>query len=241
MLDVRGLVAGYGPLTVLHGIDLAVAAGETLAVVGANGAGKTTLLRTLSGLQAPRAGRILLDGVDATSLPAHGFAQRGLSHVPEGRKVFKPMSVRANLEVGAYCRTDRDASSIAQDLGRIFALFPRLEERAGQAAGTLSGGEQQMLAIGRALMGRPRLLLLDEPSLGLAPKVIAEIFAVLRRVAAEGMAIVLVEQNVRLALRTAQRACVLQTGRVVLTGSSAEVLETDLLRDAYLGGTMEAA
>jgi branched-chain amino acid transport system ATP-binding protein len=241
MLEIRGLVAGYGPLTVLHGIDLTVGAGETLAIIGANGAGKTTLLRTISGLQTPRGGRMTLDGVDVTTLPTHTLAQRGVSHVPEGRKIFKPMDVRSNLEVGAYCRRDRDARSIAQDLERIFTLFPRLRERARQVAGTLSGGEQQMLAIGRALMGRPRLLLLDEPSLGLAPQVILEIFDVIRRVNAEGMAIILVEQNVRLSLRTAQRACVLQTGRLVLEGSSAEVLNTDLLRDAYLGGAVETA
>jgi branched-chain amino acid transport system ATP-binding protein len=238
MLDVRGLTSGYGPLTILHGVDLSVGAGEIVAIVGANGAGKTTLLRTLSGLIRARAGTVMLDGVDVTGLATHSLAQAGLGHVPEGRKIFKPMDVLSNLEVGACARRQRDRVSIRQDLDRVFTLFPRLAERHTQIAGTLSGGEQQMLAVGRALMGRPRLLLLDEPSLGLAPMVFLEIFAAVRRICAEGVAIVLVEQNVRLALQNAKTACVLQSGRVVLNGPSAEVLGTDLVQQAYLGGTM---
>ncbi len=241
MIEIDSLVAGYGAVEVLHGISLAVQPGEMLAIVGANGAGKTTLLRAVSGLLPIRAGRVRLGGVDVTGKPAHAMAQRGLCHVPEGRKIFKPMNVLANLEVGACCRRDRTRASITDDLDRVFTLFPRLRERTRQLAGTLSGGEQQMLAIGRALMGRPRVLLLDEPSLGLAPQVFLEIFDVLRRIRAEGLAMLVVEQNVRLALQSAERACVLQTGRVVLTGSSAEVLDTDLVQQAYLGGTIEPA
>jgi branched-chain amino acid transport system ATP-binding protein len=237
MLEVRGLVAGYGPLTVLHGIDLSVAAGETLAIVGANGAGKTTLLRTLSGLIRASAGTVTLDGKPAGGT-THELMRRGLCHVPEGRKIFKPMDVRSNLEVGSYGWPGRSRASMARDLARIFALFPRLAERQRQLAGTLSGGEQQMLAVGRALMGHPRALLLDEPSLGLAPKVFLEIFEVVKQICTTGVAVVLVEQNVRLALRTAHKACVMQTGRVVLSGTSAELLQSDLVQQAYLGGTM---
>ena len=241
MLEVHDLVAGYGAVTVLHRVTLDVRAGEMLAIIGANGAGKTTLLRAISGLLHLRGGSVRLGGEDVSGRPCHALAQRGLCHVPEGRRVFRPMSVRANLELGSCCRRDRDRASVAHDLDRMFTLFPRLAERQHQTAGTLSGGEQQMLAVGRALMGRPRLLLLDEPSLGLAPLVFLEIFAVLRRICAEGIGIVLVEQNVRLALQSAGRACVLQTGRVVLQGPSAELLHSELIQQAYLGGAVRTA
>ena len=235
MLEIRGLVAGYGPLTVLHGIDLTVGAGETLAIIGANGAGKTTLLRTISGLQTPRGGRMTLDGVDVTTLPTHTLAQRGVSHVPEGRKIFKPMDVRSNLEVGAYCRRDRDARSIAQDLERIFTLFPRLRERARQVAGTLSGGEQQMLAIARALMAAPKLLLLDEPSLGLAPLVVSAVYETIGRLRKDGLTLLVVEQNIELALRMADRTYVLDTGRIAASGRSSELNSMANLHQAYFG------
>jgi branched-chain amino acid transport system ATP-binding protein len=240
MLTVVDLVAGYGPVTVLHQVGITVNAGEAIAIVGANGAGKTTLLRTLSGLLKSQSGRVQLNDRDVTGFPTHALARLGLCHVPEGRRIFAPMDVRSNLELGSFCRRDRSRGSIAEDLERVFALFPRLADRQWQTAGTLSGGEQQMLAIGRALMGRPRLLLLDEPSLGLAPQVFLEIFEVIGRIRAEGVAIVLVEQNVRLALRSTQYAFVLQTGRVVLRGPSSEVLQSELIRTAYLGGAVKA-
>jgi branched-chain amino acid transport system ATP-binding protein len=238
LLEVRGLTSGYGPLEVLRGIDVNVEPHQTVAIVGANGAGKTTFLRTVSGLLRATGGKVRFEGRDVTDLPAHALAQAGISHVPEGRKVFKPLDVETNLELGSYSRRDRTARSIRDDIEKTFQLFPRLRERRKQIAGTLSGGEQQMLAIGRALMGRPRLLLLDEPSLGLAPQIFLEIFQVLAKVRQEGVAILVVEQNVRLALEHAQIAYIFQTGRVVLSGDSRDVLATDLVKQAYLGGAL---
>lgn len=240
MLEVRGLKAAYGLVEAIHGVDLVVPAGQAVALIGANGAGKTTFLRTVSGLMRASAGQVRLDGRDVTALPAHALAQAGLSHVPEGRKVFKPLDVESNLELGSYSRRDCDAASVRADLERIYAMFPRLKERRRQMAGTLSGGEQQMVAIGRALMGRPRLLLLDEPSLGLAPQVTLEIFSVLGRVRAEGVAMLVVEQNVQLALEHSQFAYVFQTGRAVLSGPSREILDNELVKEAYLGGAVVA-
>jgi branched-chain amino acid transport system ATP-binding protein len=241
MFEVKSLVAGYGLVEAVHGIDLKVEAGQAVAIIGANGAGKTTFLRTISGLMKPWSGTITFGGRDVTRLAAHQLAQAGISHVPEGRKVFKPLEVETNLELGSYSRRDRTAASIRDDIERMYQLFPRLRERRRQVAGTLSGGEQQMVAVARALMGRPRLLLLDEPSLGLAPQIFIEIFDVLDRVRAEGVSMLVVEQNVRLALEHTQAAYVFQTGRVVLSGSSTDMLTSDLVKEAYLGGAAAVA
>jgi branched-chain amino acid transport system ATP-binding protein len=241
MFEVKGLKAGYGLVEAVHGIDLKVEAGQAVAIIGANGAGKTTFLRTISGLQKCWAGSVTFDGRDVTQLAAHQLAQAGISHVPEGRKIFKPLAVETNLELGSYSRRDRTAASIRGDIDKMYQLFPRLRERRGQIAGTLSGGEQQMVAVARALMGRPKLLLLDEPSLGLAPQIFTEIFSVLDRVRADGVGILVVEQNVRLALEHSQFGYVFQTGRVVLSGPSGDMLESDLVKEAYLGGVAASA
>jgi branched-chain amino acid transport system ATP-binding protein len=235
-LAVEGLSAGYDRIQVLHGVDLRVAPGELLAVVGANGAGKTTLLRVVSGLLPARAGRVLLDGRPVTGTAPERLAGAGVAHVPENRLVFPGMSVLDNLALGAYARR-RDGAERTEETRRfVLDLFPRLADRQQQSAGTLSGGEQQMLAIGRGLMARPTLLLLDEPSLGLAPKLVSEIFAVLGRLRDEGgMAFVLVEQNARAALRIADRAVVLDRGRVSLEGTPEQLLEDPRVQAAYLG------
>jgi branched-chain amino acid transport system ATP-binding protein len=231
MLDVRELEARYGRIPALHGIDLRVGAGELVALVGANGAGKTTLLKALSGVQAC-SGKITFQGSEIHSLPPEARVALGVVHVPEGRQVFGPLSVEDNLRLGAYRRGGGEA---ARTLERVYAMFPVLAERRRQAAGTLSGGEQQMLAIGRALMAQPRLLLLDEPSMGLAPRLVAEIFAAIGKLRAADTAILLVEQNAAAALAIAERAYVLETGRVVLTGSGRELLADAGVRAAYLG------
>ncbi len=233
MLEVAGLCAGYGHVRVLEDVSLSVGEGECVTVIGANGSGKSTLLKTLGGLLRPSAGRVALEGADVTGTPAEKLVRRGVALVPEGRRLFGPMSVAENLALGAY---SRGKASTAEDLERVHTLFPVLAERASQPAATLSGGEQQMLAIGRALMSRPRLLLLDEPSLGLAPKVIASIFAVLEELRAAGLTILLVEQDARLALRHADRGYVMRTGRVVLSGRAAELAANDDVRLIYLGG-----
>jgi branched-chain amino acid transport system ATP-binding protein len=238
MLEVRQLVSGYGPVEAVHGIDLEVAEGKAVAIIGANGAGKTTFLRTISGLMPLWSGSVTFEGRDVTRLSAHELARVGISHVPEGRKVFKPLDVETNLELGSYSRRDRTGASTRQDLERIYELFPRLRERRRQVTGTLSGGEQQMVAVGRALMGRPRLLLLDEPSLGLAPQIFHEIFAVLRRIMAEGVGMLIVEQNVRLALENTESAYVFQTGKVALHGPSRDLLTNETVKKAYLGGSI---
>jgi branched-chain amino acid transport system ATP-binding protein len=232
-LRVEGLSAGYGRIEVLHGIDLTVGAGELVAVVGANGAGKTTLLRAVSGLLPPRTGTVRLGDQDVTGRPAERLAALGMAHVPEGRLVFPGMSVADNLALGAYVHRRRRTTG---GLDEIYELFPRLADRRVQAAGTLSGGEQQMLAIGRGLAAQPRLLLLDEPSLGLAPKLVTEIFAVLATLRDRGdLGVVLVEQNARAALRIADRALVLDRGRVFLEGTPDELLEDARVQAAYLG------
>jgi branched-chain amino acid transport system ATP-binding protein len=231
MLDVTGLESRYGRIPVLHGIDLAVRAGELVALVGGNGAGKTTLLRAISGVQ-PSSGRMSFDGKPIESLSAEGRVARGIVQCPEGRQVFGPLSVEDNLRLGAYRRGGAQAH---ETLKRVYALFPALAERRRQAAGTLSGGQQQMLAIGRALMAQPRLLLLDEPSMGLAPRLVAEIFAAIRKLRANDTAILLVEQNAAAALAIADRGYVLETGRVALTGSGAQLLADSGVRAAYLG------
>jgi len=232
VLEVRDLHVAYGEIPALKGISLSVGAGEIVALLGSNGAGKTTTLRTLSGLLAPRAGDIVLEGRPIAGLPAHVIVRRGIAHVPEGRRVFNRLSVRENLEMGAYTRSD---AGVAADLERVFTLFPRLRERRAQVAGTLSGGEQQMLAIARALMGSPRLLLLDEPSMGLAPVLVEQIFETVQDINRQGTTILLVEQNAALALDVAQRAYVLETGSIVLSGAAADLARDQDVRRAYLG------
>jgi branched-chain amino acid transport system ATP-binding protein len=232
VLRVEGLSVAYGAILALRGVDFEVQSGEIATLIGSNGAGKSTLLRAVSGLLRPRSGRIWFEGVDITAERADRRVARGISQVPEGRRIFANLTVRENLQMGAYLRDPRDSSAYE----RALALFPRLRERLGQSAGTLSGGEQQMLAIGRALMAQPRLLLLDEPSLGLAPLLVQQIFAIIQEINAQGTTVVLVEQNARQALRVAQRAYVLETGAVTLSGSAPELARDERVRRAYLGG-----
>jgi len=233
LLELRAVEVAYGDLPALRGVSVSVEAGETLSVVGANGAGKTTMLRAISGLLPPRAGQILLDGVRLDRLPSHAIVERGVVQVPEGRKIFPSLTVLENLELGSYVSA---AKARRRDgLEQVFGLFPRLQERRGQAAGTMSGGEQQMLAIGRALMARPRVLMLDEPSLGLAPIVVKEIFRVIGEINRLGTTVLLVEQNTRQALALSRRGYVLENGRVVLEGSGAELLGNAHVKRAYLG------
>jgi branched-chain amino acid transport system ATP-binding protein len=237
LLDVRNLEAGYGHLKVLHGVSLAVRPGEIAAVIGANGAGKTTLLRVLSGLLRPDAGEIRFDGASIAGWPPERIAALGLVHIPERRQLFGPLRVEDNLLLGAYLRFRREPRvAIQTDLERVYALFPRLKERRRQFAGTLSGGEQQMLAIGRGLMARPRLVLLDEPSLGLAPLLVRELFRVIAELRAHGQTLLLVEQNARQALRVADAAWVLETGRILLQGEGSSLLASPVVEKAYLGG-----
>jgi len=234
ILSVKGVETFYGAIQALHGVDLEVARGEIVTLIGANGAGKSTLLMTICGNPRARSGAIVLDGEDITSLPTHQIVRRGVAQVPEGRRIFARMSVYENLQMGAILG---DPANFKSDLDRVFAMFPRLAERRDQRGGTLSGGEQQMLAIGRALMSRPRLLLLDEPSLGLAPLIVRQIFDSIGRIAREeGVTIFLVEQNAFHALRLADRAYVLANGRVRLSGSGRELLANQEVRAAYLEG-----
>ncbi len=232
VLKVRGLTSHYGRIQALHGIDLDVRQGQLVALVGANGAGKTTLLRALSGVQPISAGSVSLFGQDITRLAPARRVRLGLCQVPEGRQVFGPMSIEDNLRLGAYTRTDGD---VATDLERMYAIFPILKEKRQLPAGTLSGGQQQMLAMARALMGRPKLLLLDEPSMGLAPLLIEEIFRVIQRLKAEGITIFLVEQNAHAALSIADIGYVIETGKTILTGTGPELLRNDEVKQAYLG------
>ncbi|MFI5337813.1 MAG: ABC transporter ATP-binding protein [Opitutales bacterium] len=235
MLTVTDLSVSYGAIKALDGISFHLEAGRIATLIGANGAGKTTTLRTLSGLLRAQSGRILFQGEDISRLPPHRIVARGLAHVPEGRMVFANLTVEENLAMGAYLQ--RDPARIARQRDYVFAMFPRLHERLAQPAGTLSGGEQQMLAIGRALMGDPRLLLLDEPSLGLAPKLISTIFEKILEINRDhGVTILLVEQNARLALEISHHAYVLETGRIVLQGPSGQLRDDPLLKAAYLGG-----
>ena len=234
LLQVRGLRGRYGPVEVLHGVDLQVEAGELVAIVGANGAGKTTLLHILSGIHRASAGQILLEGQDIGRLPPHRIVQAGICQVPEGRQVFAPLSVEDNLRLGGYSQRHNPAW-VEQQLQFIYTLFPILEERRTQSAGTLSGGQQQMLAIGRALLTRPRLLLLDEPSMGLAPLLVEEILRVVRELNHQGVTILLVEQNARAALGVADRGYVLETGRVAMAASAATLLNDEGIKRAYLG------
>jgi branched-chain amino acid transport system ATP-binding protein len=232
MLSIAGLRAGYGKIEVLHDVALSIEQGQIVTLIGANGAGKTTLLKTISGLIRPAAGTIDFENESIVRRPPHKIVARGLSHVPEGRAILKRMTVLDNLRMGAYVRSD---SEVGRDIDSVFVRFPVLAERRDQMAGTLSGGEQQMLAIGRALVARPRLLLLDEPSLGLAPKFVTRIFLTLRELKQEGKTILLVEQNARQALQVADRGYVMERGRIVLTGSGHELLNTPEVRQTYLG------
>ena len=232
MLEVRDLHVYYGEIHALKGISFSVAEGEIVTLLGNNGAGKTTTLRALSGLLAPRTGDVRLDQTSLLSIAAHDIVQKGITHVPEGRRIFNRLTVTENLEMGAYTRSDR---AIGQDMEQVFTVFPRLKERRVQVAGTLSGGEQQMLAIGRALMARPRLLLLDEPSMGLAPVLVEQIFETVLTINKQGVTILLVEQNAAMALSIAGRGYVLETGRIALEGGAAELADNPEVRRAYLG------
>ncbi|MBI4562450.1 MAG: ABC transporter ATP-binding protein [Candidatus Rokubacteria bacterium] len=232
MLEVTDLHVYYGEIHALKGVTLGVGKGEIVTLLGNNGAGKTTTLKTLSGLLAPRQGQITLEGEPLLGVPPHEIVRRGIAHVPEGRRIFNRLTVLENLEMGAYARSD---GGVDQDLNRVFAIFPRLKERRSQVAGTLSGGEQQMLAIARALMAAPRLLLLDEPSMGLAPVLVEQIFETILEINREGTTILLVEQNAAMALSIAHRGYVLETGAIVLSGSAAELQENAEVRRAYLG------
>jgi len=232
LLELKGLKISYGGINAVKGIDLTVREGEMVALIGANGAGKTTTLKAICGLLAPAAGRVHYRGEDVTRAPSYALVERGLALVPEGRQVFGRLTTEENLEMGAYARRDQ---GINADLQRIYRLFPRLHERRRQTAGTLSGGEQQMLAIGRALMSAPRLLLLDEPSMGLAPLMVQRIFETIRKVAAEGVTVLLVEQNAKLALEVSSRGYVMESGLITLAAASGTLLDDPQVRQAYLG------
>jgi branched-chain amino acid transport system ATP-binding protein len=235
MLEIRGLRVSYGPIEVLHGVDLSVREGAITTLIGANGAGKSTLLRAISGLVRASDGEIRYDGRDVRTLAPERIVAAGLTHCPEGRHVFPEMTVRENLDLGAFRR--RDARGVRESLTEVYGLFPRLQERCEQRAGTLSGGEQQMLAIGRALMSRPRLLLLDEPSLGIAPNLVRQIFSTIVAINRDaGVTIFLVEQNANMALRFAETGYVLETGRIVLTDTAENLRSSNDVRRAYLGG-----
>ena len=232
MLEVRGLETCYGKIRALRGVSIDVPEGAIVGIIGANGAGKTTLMRTIAGVLAPRAGSIRFRGEDIAGLPPHGILRRGVALVPEGRAILSRMTVRENLEMGAYVRRDRE---VAADMERVMDRFPVLRQRQGQPGGSLSGGEQQMLAIARALLSAPGLLLLDEPTLGLAPLVVADIFRIVREINASGTTVLLVEQNVRQAMKVSSRTYVLETGRIVLSGPSAALAEEPRIKAAYLG------
>lgn len=234
MLVLDQIHTYYDRIHALKGVSLTVERGEIVTLIGSNGAGKTTTLRTISGLLKPRAGNILLEGAPIDELPAHAITRLGISHSPEGRRIFARLTVAENLEMGAFARNDQQG--IRQDMARVLELFPRLRERLHQRGGTLSGGEQQMLAMARALMSRPRLLLLDEPSMGLAPLLVEQIFQIIRNINEQGVTILLVEQNAHVALSIAHRAYVLETGAIVLAGQAADVLASPQVREAYLGG-----
>jgi len=233
LLEISGLKVAYGGIHAIKGIDLHVASGELVALIGSNGAGKTTTLKTLAGLLHPADGKIHYDGKSLHNVEAHRRASMGIALVPEGRGVFARMTIEENLLMGAYSRSDK--TGIATDLGRMYKLFPRLAERSDQVAGTLSGGEQQMVAMARALMSSPRLLMLDEPSMGLAPLMVQKIFDTIRNIAALGMSILLVEQNAKLALEVAQRGYVMEGGDITLSGAAGELLGSDAVQRAYLG------
>ena len=233
MLEIRDLQVYYGMIQAIKGISLDVNQGEVIALIGANGAGKTTTLHTITGLLKPKVGSITFDGVDITKVAPHKIVSMGMAHVPEGRRVFAELSVLQNLKLGAYTRSDKN--EIEESLAKVYKRFPRLEERKNQMAGTLSGGEQQMLAMGRALMLKPKIILMDEPSMGLSPIFVNEIFSIIQDVSADGVTVLLVEQNAKKALSIADRAYVLETGKIVLDGNAKELMNNDSIKKAYLG------
>ena len=233
MLEVKDLEVYYGVIQAIKGVSFHVEKGEVIALIGANGAGKTTILHTVTGLISPKKGSVIFEGKDITKVPAHKIVSMGMAHVPEGRRVFAELSVYENLKMGAYTRTDK--AEIEESLKNVYKRFPRLEERKNQMAGTLSGGEQQMLAMGRALMSKPGIILMDEPSMGLSPILVNEIFDIIRSVSESGTTVLLVEQNAKKALSIADRAYVLETGNIVLEGRAKELLEDDSIKKAYLG------
>ena len=233
MLEVRDLQVYYGMIHAIKGISFDVNQGEVIALIGANGAGKTTTLHTITGLLAPKSGSVLFEGKDITKVPAHKIVSMGMAHVPEGRRVFAELSVYENLKMGAYTRKDK--KEIEESLANVYKRFPRLEERKNQMAGTLSGGEQQMLAMGRALMSKPKIILMDEPSMGLSPIFVNEIFDIIREVSEGGTTVLLVEQNAKKALSIADRGYVLETGNIVLEGDAKMLLDNDQVKKAYLG------
>jgi branched-chain amino acid transport system ATP-binding protein len=234
LLEVHDLNVYYGAIHALQGVSFGLDEGEIVSLIGANGAGKSTTLKTISGLLRPRTGNVVFRGEPLARSAAQDIVRRGIIHVPEGRKIFAPLTVEENLEMGAFTRSD--PAEIRQSMERVFKSFPRLKERLSQLGGTLSGGEQQMLAIGRGMMARPRVLLLDEPSMGLAPILVEEIFAIIKEINAQGVSILLVEQNALMALSIAHRGYVLETGRIVLTGTGQELLHNPEVESAYLGG-----
>jgi branched-chain amino acid transport system ATP-binding protein len=233
LLQVKDLKVAYGGIHAVKGIDLEVKQGELVALIGANGAGKTTTLKTLMGMVKPAGGEIIFDGKSTAKLPAHDYVKQGLVMVPEGRGIFSRLTVEENLLMGAYSRNDK--AEIANDMERVYQLFPRLKERYKQLAGTLSGGEQQMVAMGRAMLGRPKLLLLDEPSMGLAPIIVQKIFEIIKMIAAEGVTMLLVEQNAKLALQTADRGYVMESGKVTFSDKADALLANEKVQQAYLG------
>lgn len=233
MLEVKDLEVYYGMIQAIKGISFEVNKGEVIALIGANGAGKTTTLHTITGLLSPKKGSVMFEGKDITKIPAHKIVSMGMAHVPEGRRVFADLSVYENLKLGAYTRKDKE--NLNKDLESIYERFPRLAERKNQSAGTLSGGEQQMLAMGRALMSKPSIILMDEPSMGLSPILVNEIFDIIESISKSGTTVLLVEQNAKKALSIADRAYVLETGKIVTSGKASELLEDDSINKAYLG------
>lgn len=233
MLEIKNLEVYYGVIRAIKGISFEVNEGEVIALIGANGAGKTTTLQTITGMLKPKSGEIIFEGTDITKIPGHKIVSMGMAHVPEGRRVFAQLSVYENLKLGAYTRKDKN--EIEESLEKIYQSFPRLKERRNQLAGTLSGGEQQMLAMGRALMSKPKIVLMDEPSMGLSPILVEEIFKIIRDISASGTTVLLVEQNAKKALEIADRGYVLETGNIVLSGDAKDMMNNDSIRKAYLG------
>ena len=233
MLEIKDLEVYYGVIQAIKGVSFEVNQGEVIALIGANGAGKTTILKTITGLLSPKNGSVIFEGKDITKIPAHKIVSLGMAHVPEGRRVFADLSVLENLKMGAFTRKDKN--EINESLQKVYARFPRLEERKNQRAGTLSGGEQQMLAMGRALMSNPKIILMDEPSMGLSPILVNEIFDIIQSVSKSGTTVLLVEQNAKKALSIADRAYVLETGNIVLDGNANDLLNNDSIKKAYLG------
>ncbi len=233
MLEIQDIEVFYGMIQAIKGVSFSVEEGEVIALIGANGAGKTTILHTVSGLLKPKKGKVIFEGQDITKVPGHKIVSMGMAHVPEGRRVFSQLTVLENLKMGAYTRKDK--REVEETLQKVFKHFPRLEERQNQMAGTLSGGEQQMLAMGRALMSHPKIILMDEPSMGLSPIFVSEIFDIIKEVSKSGTTVLLVEQNAKKALEIADRAYVLETGNIVLSGDAKELMNDDSIKKAYLG------